>query len=235
MIYLGIGVLAMVAAALLLQAFVASDPAKLARGVRVFAITVAATGAAVLLILLLVSGRFGFGLIELAGVAPLLMRTWAQWRRRQAASAPPSGKVSEVETDYLRMRLEHESGTMSGTVRRGRFQGRQLHELGLDELIQLWRECRADDQPGATLLEGYLNRMMPDWRQAAASAAGAAPSGDAMTAEEAYAILGLATGAGEAEIREAHRRLMLKIHPDHGGSTYLAVKINRARDFLLGR
>src|ERR1700674_50057 len=58
-------------------------------------------------------------------------------------------------------------------------------------------------------------------------------SGPDVTVEEAYAILGLAPGADEEAIREAHHRLMKQLHPDHGGTDYLAAKINRARDVLL--
>jgi DnaJ-like protein len=236
-VYLGLGVLVLVLGLFLLRAFVEADPAKLARSARVVIVSAAATVAVLLLVVLLASGRFGLGLAEISGLAPVALRLWMTWRRRQAAQAPPRGQTSEVETDYLRMRLDHDSGAMAGTVRRGRFQGRHLAELGRDELIELWRECRAEDAQAASLLETYLDRLMPGWRDSGEAAAdgGSAPNraGDAMTREEAYAILGLAPGAGEAEIREAYHRLMMKIHPDQGGSTYLAAKINRAREVLL--
>lgn len=233
-VYLGLGVLVLVLVLWLLRAFIEADPAKLARGARVLLVTVGGTVALLLLVVLIASGRLGLGLAELGGIVPLAVRAWAQWRRRQAATAPPPGQASEVETDYLRMRLDHDSGTMSGTIRRGPNQGRHLSELNRDELVELWRLCRAEDAQGASLLEAYLDRFMPDWRQARDSArAGSSRAGDGMTREEAYAILGLAAGASEAQIREAYHRLMMKIHPDQGGSTYLAAQINRAREILL--
>lgn len=232
-VYLGLGVLVLVLGLWLLRAFVEADPARLARGVRVFVMTVGLSLALLLLVVLVASGRLGLGVAELGGLAPLALRGWGRWRRRQAATAA-AGQSSEVETEYLRMRLDHDTGTMSGVVRRGPSQGRRLNELGREELVALWRECRAEDAQGASLLEAYLDRVMTGWREAGGPA-GASPrsSNDAMTRGEAFAVLGLAAGASEAEIREAYHRLMMKIHPDQGGSTYLAAQINRAREVLL--
>jgi hypothetical protein len=131
---------------------------------------------------------------------------------------------------------------MTGLVKEGRFHGRALEDLGIEELVDLWAECRAEDAQSAAVLEAYLDRTQDEaWREAAQRAYGGAragprpPSGPgAMSQEEAYEILGLEPGAGPEEIHEAHRRLMQKIHPDHGGSNYLAAKINQAKARLLG-
>ena len=55
-----------------------------------------------------------------------------------------------------------------------------------------------------------------------------------MTREEAYRVLGLAPGATKEEIVAEYRRLMKRVHPDQGGTTYLAAQLNEAKDCLLG-
>jgi len=137
------------------------------------------------------------------------------------------------------MSLDHDTGRMTGTVVRGRFAGLRLEELGRADLLDLLRECRAEDEESARLVEAYLDRAHPDWQEDIAGARTGAPpptgSSADVTVEEAYAILGLAAGATVQQIRDAHRRLMKQLHPDHGGTDYLATKINRARDVLLNR
>ena len=194
--------------------------------------------AVLLVIVLTLTRRWALALLLLTFFLPFLMRWRAVFRQLKAARGPSSGQASEISTRFLKMTLDHDSGVMSGEVLDGRFAGRRLEQLDLAELVELWRECRAEDAQSAAVLEAYLDRTQGEaWREAAGGAPGgngAAADGGPMTREEAYGILGLEPGAGEAEIREAHRRLMQKVHPDHGGSNYLAAKINEAKDLLLG-
>jgi DnaJ-like protein len=219
---------------MLVYLFVNADPVRLARGLKATGIVIAILAVATLA----VSGRLAALLMPIAMLMPALIRVRSLLDRYR----PPSGgQTSRVETDFLRMTLDHDTGSMTGTVLRGRFSGMRIEELGSADLLALLRECRAEDEEGARLLEAYLDRLHPEWRDelaggraAGGSGGGARPasSGD-MTVEEAYAILGLSPGADTEAIKEAHRRLMIKLHPDHGGSDYLATKINRARDVLL--
>jgi hypothetical protein len=236
MIYLVAGLAVLFVFLALLRGFTTADPAKLGKIVTWFLAGVAVAGAAVALALLLLSERLIPALVMAGSLAPIGFRLWAAWRRHAPARGPAAGRNSKVETEWLSMRLDHASGAMSGTVKRGPHAGRRLDELGLAEIVALWRQCRVEDEDAARLLEAYLDRLDPDWRRAN-SAGGEAPraaSSDAMTLDEALAILGLAAGANEAQIRDAHRGLMMKLHPDHGGSTYLAAKLNRAKEVLLG-
>ena len=139
------------------------------------------------------------------------------------------------------MALDHDSGHMEGPILKGQFAGRTLSSLSDEDLLVLLEELRGSDEQGATLIEAYhrpaaarLARGARRCRQRPGPAASAARRGR-MTREEAYEVLGLANGAGEDEIRAAHRKLMMKLHPDQGGSTYLAARINEAKDVLLGR
>ena len=147
------------------------------------------------------------------------------------------GQVSRVRSAMLEMELEHDSGVMRGTVLAGRFQGRRLDDLSPDELKLVFVEVSADPD-GRSLFEAYLDRRLSGWREhfqkdAAAGAGHRARSTNAMSKEEAHQILGVQPGASVDEIRAAHRSLMKKLHPDQGGSTYLAARINEAKEVLL--
>lgn len=234
--YLILGVVLLGLLLLTARVIVNTDAAQLGRRLGWVAAGVGVTSAAAVLVLLLASDRFGPALALAGGLVPLIWRGRERWRRRfGAATGSGGGPRSEVSTAMLRMRLDHQTGAMTGQVKSGPFAGRQLEDLDQSELIALWRQCVAEDEQGARLLETYLDRLRPDWRQAASNGVGGgATPGEAMTREQAYAILDLKPGADAAQIKEAHHRLMMKLHPDHGGSTFLAAQINRAKDMLLG-
>ncbi|MBN8998541.1 MAG: DnaJ domain-containing protein [Rhizobiales bacterium] len=134
--------------------------------------------------------------------------------------------------------LEPNRISADGRIRLGRFTGRRLDDLSLPEIAALYAEIASNPRDRA-LLEAHLDRRVPGWREnfqrdAAGRTRGAARPG-AMTDQQAYEILGLAPGASEAEIQAAYRRLMKRVHPDQGGSTFLAAQINEAKERLLGR
>jgi hypothetical protein len=218
------------------KAFAQAKPAQLVTGLRV----AGGVGAALAALWLLLTGRINLALAMASVFAPALARWRAGWRMGRNAGGGASGQTSDVETAWLRMRLDHDTGILHGTVLQGRFAGRFLGEMSIPELAELLARLRVNDPDSAAVLEAYLDRVRPEWR---ASDAGpeeemreAPPStatAGAMTREEAYRILGLPRGADEKAIRDAHRKLMLKLHPDQGGSTYLAAKINQAKDLLI--
>jgi hypothetical protein len=147
-----------------------------------------------------------------------------------------AGQVSRVRSNFLEVALDHDTGAMTGTIIAGRLKGTPLDGLELSALTELLNEF---DPESRDLLAAYLDRRHPRWREhaqdgTAAGRGGAARSGK-MTEEEAYQILGLQPGASAEEIGRAHRGLMKKLHPDQGGSTYLAARVNEAKDVLLRR
>ena len=155
----------------------------------------------------------------------------------KSAQGPSPRQTSEVRTRFLAMTLDHDTGAMRGAVREGPYAGRELDALSLDELLDLLSTCLAEDAQSASVLEAYLDREHPDdWRDRfdGEPATRAAPTSGEMTVDEAREVLGVAPDASREDIIQAHRRLMQKMHPDRGGSTYLAVKINQAKDLLIG-
>lgn len=230
--YLLIGVVLMLLLASAMRGFVNANPRALVMGLRWSAVI----GGGLVALFLLVTGRLNQALMVVAALAPLFMRWKALWNTMRNAGGPARGQSSDVETAWLRMSLDHDSGAMDGMVLQGAWKGRRLSELPVESLLDLLAECRVSDPDSAQILEAYLERARPEWRDKAGSsqARPEAPPSAAMSRDEAYRILGLEPGADEAAIRDAHRRLMMKLHPDMGGSSYLAAKINQAKDLLLG-
>ena len=239
MAYIVLGVLIVIGLAVLVRGLSGADPRIVRRIFKWTAIVIGVTVFAYLMIM----GRIVTALWILGALLPIMWRWRAIRNMTKNWRGPTPGQASDIETAYLRMRLDHDTGVLDGTVLNGTFRGRQLSELAPQELMSLLRECRVDDPQSASILESYLDRVHgADWRGAEDPAgaggshrgSGAAPGARTMSAEEAYDILGLRPGASKDDIRAAHHKLMLKNHPDHGGSTYIAAKINQAKDLLLG-
>lgn len=184
-----------------------------------------------------------FWLLRFLVAAQGLRHFWRQWRNATVVQGmgpdggAPTGQFSEVETRFFQMRLDHDSGEMDGMVREGPHAGRRLSEMPLEALLDLRTECLQDDD-SLRLLDSFLDRVHgEDWHAASAESADhrAPDISTAMDEAAAWKVLDLDPGASAAEIKAAHRRLMGRLHPDHGGSSYLAAQINQAREILLAR
>jgi DnaJ-domain-containing protein 1 len=208
------------------------SPSDLAQAARTFlAVFTGLAGTGLFLL-----GRYGLAIVTLAAAAMALRSLVKARGGAEPLEAEAAGSdAARVETALLVMELDRASGRLDGRVRGGRFAGRTLGGLALDELLALLDEARRDDPSSVPLLEAYLDRREPDWRQRARGPGRAPADPGTMDERTALAILGLEPGATAEEIRAAHRRLMAKLHPDHGGSTFLAAQINRAKEVLLRR
>jgi hypothetical protein len=141
---------------------------------------------------------------------------------------------SSVRSRFITMTLDHDTGLVEGRVVAGAFKGADLGELGAEDTRLLLAEV-ASDPDSLALLETWLDKNRAGWREyfAGQEAGGTAERGAVDPDQEAYEVLGLRPGATGEEIREAHHKLMKGVHPDQGGSNYLAAKINAAKDRLL--
>ena len=230
------GIVAVVLLYSLLQMFRAANPVVLARAIKIGGGVVALAGAAFTGIkgeraVAVPLGIFGAGLLGWSPFGTGFGNIGAMFGG--GAQRSP-GQTSRVRSQFLDMSLDHDSGGLEGQIVAGPYAGHSLAEFDLPQLTAM---IPGFDAESVSLLESYLDRRFPAWRQdAQGNTAGGqsrpAASGK-MTDEEAYQILGLQPGAGRADIGRAHRALMKKLHPDQGGSTYLAARVNEAKDTLL--
>lgn len=234
--YLVLGIAVVIGLVLVIRGLAATDPKRAIKVVKAIVVVLVV----VLALFFAFSRGIGVALATAAFLLPVFLRWRGLSRFARNFRGPTAGQTSDVETRYLRMSLDHDTGVLDGTVLEGRFRGRLLQEMTLSDLLELLRECRVNDAQSAAVLQSYIDRIHgAGWRsgdeeQAGQWDAGPRPSGGAMTREEAYQILGLQPGASPEDIKEAHHKLMLKNHPDQGGSTYIATKINQAKELLLG-
>lgn len=231
MVYVLGGFVLLVSLWLIVQAFLAADPKKLVPWVK-WGVGLSLTALAAFLFFR--GNLAGMG-SALGGILLLLIR-WGRLRNilfpTRTSSGPTSTGGSSLDTAFLKVALDHATGRMTGEVIAGRMQGRRLEDLTSTETAELLDEARADPAT-VQVLEAFLDREHPGWRDAGGGPSAPPPSGS-MSRAEALRILDLAEDASPEQIREAHRRLMLANHPDRGGSTFLAAQINRAKDVLLG-
>ena len=172
------------------------------------------------------------------GLTGLGLLGWLPWSMPgfAARTQKSAGQVSRVRSAFVEMELDNDTGAMRGRILAGRHEGAALDALDVATLTGFLPEI---DEESRSLLMAYLDRREPRWRENAkadATAGSGRPGWSGkMTEEEAYQILGVQPGASAQEIGRAHRALMKKLNPDQGGSTYLAARVNEAKDVLLRR
>jgi len=195
----------------------------------------------IMLVGIILTRHLGWLLLALPALIPWYYRikrasTMAKnWGRMSQGSSQTtgSGQISEIDTKYLKMYLMHDTTEMNGDVKLGKFSGQTLMNLEFSDLVELMEEIN-DDNESVLVLNAYLERYHGEsWKEYSHEVDPGNTANQLMTREEALKILGLTQEATSDEIKDAHRRLMSKMHPDKGGSTYLATKINEAKDYLL--
>lgn len=166
---------------------------------------------------------------------------YALWERFGPGNGARQSK-SRIRTLYLKMVLDHDAGLFDGEAIKGAYRGTVLSTMTLEELRLLQVEISSDPD-SVNILNAYLDHAHAHAGARRGESAGADANANgrqsdrqangAMSEEEAWNLLGLSRGASVEDIKASHRRLIKQVHPDHGGTDYLAHKITEAKNLLL--
>lgn len=186
-------------------------------------------------------GLLGFWLVATARRNAAAKNAFGKGASAASRRARASG-VSHMRSAVVEMELDHATGVISGTILAGPDEGTSLDRLSRMRCETVHRLCLRDDPEGARFLEAYLDRRFPGWRAARDTEFDTwgrrpadTPRPGGMTEDEAYEVLGLQKGATRDAVVRSHRSLIKKLHPDQGGSTDLAARVNEAKDVLMRR
>jgi len=192
----------------------------------------------VLLLVLALTGRLHWLAAAIGALLPLVPRVIRFAMGFWPALSPyfrryKQNKQSTMQTRFLSLQINMLSGELQGEVLDGKYTGEKLQSMSIVQLGELLEECQAQDAESAALLMAYMQRMRPDWKFDGKKGASYTADSSAMTEQQARDVLGVSATATKSEVIKAHKRLMQKLHPDRGGSDYLAVQINKAKEVLL--
>jgi len=234
--FLILGILILITIVLILKWFVSADSKSVLRVFKWFFIIFGS----VLGLFFIFSGRLSWVFIGIPVLFPILMRIRAVMNLYKVFSRFNGSKgksfssgTSSVRTETLDMSLNQETGEMKGEINKGPFKGSTIESLSQEDLFNLVRYCSKNDREAAQVLEAYLNRIDPGWQSRFENTREDMPS--TIDREQAFKVLGLNSESTNQEIKAAYHKLIASLHPDRGGSAYLAAKINEAKDILLGK
>jgi hypothetical protein len=193
---------------------------------------------AVILLALAATGRLHWLAVAIGALLPLVPRAIRLVMGLWPALSPyfrryQQNKQSSMQTRFLSLQINLLSGELQGEVLEGGYRGEKLQSMTIVQLCELLQECQQQDRESAALLIAYMQRMHPDWKPDTEKGSHYTADTSAMSEQQARDVLGVSESATKPEIIKAHKRLMQKLHPDRGGSDYLAVQINKAKEVLL--
>jgi len=191
-----------------------------------------------LLAVLVLTGRLNWLIAAVGALLPLVPRVARFFLGVWPTVLPyfqryRQNRQSTMTTRFIHLKIDMISGEFQGEVLEGDFQGQRLQQMSLEQVMLLLDQCKREDAESASLLIAYLDRKYPDWSKGEAESYSESMTDSVMSEKQARDILGIDETASKNDIIKAHKRLMQKMHPDRGGSDYLAKQINKARDTLL--